>query len=66
MKRFDIDETIRLWDVKTGKALKTLKIARLYEGMDITGAKGLSPSQRTTLINLGAVDENIKTYKSNH
>ncbi|MEM9504361.1 MAG: hypothetical protein AAGA01_10450 [Cyanobacteria bacterium P01_E01_bin.43] len=29
------DETIKLWDVKTGECLKTLKGDRPYEGMDI-------------------------------
>jgi WD40 repeat protein/DNA-binding CsgD family transcriptional regulator len=51
------DEAIKLWDINTGTELKTLRIDRPYEGMNITGAKGLSPSQRTTLITLGAIDQ---------
>ncbi|MBF2002640.1 MAG: hypothetical protein IGS38_18185 [Synechococcales cyanobacterium M58_A2018_015] len=50
------DEAVNLWDVATGKLLKTLRLDRLYEGMNITGAT-LSPAQRTTLIALGAIDQ---------
>ncbi|GAB4386623.1 MAG: NB-ARC domain-containing protein [Elainellaceae cyanobacterium] len=53
------DEAIKLWDVTTGQELKTLKIDRPYEGMDITGAKGLTTSLRATLIALGAVDRGL-------
>ncbi|MBF2049367.1 MAG: NB-ARC domain-containing protein [Leptolyngbya sp. IPPAS B-1204] len=51
------DEAIKLWQVETGKELKTLRLPRLYEGMNITGALNLSPTQRSTLIALGAIDE---------
>jgi WD40 repeat protein len=50
------DETIKLWDVKTGKCLKTLKADRLYEGMNITGVTGLTKAQKSTLKALGAVE----------
>ncbi|PSB15463.1 hypothetical protein C7B76_13695 [filamentous cyanobacterium CCP2] len=50
------DEAIKLWDIQTGQELRTLRIDRPYEGMNITGAKGLSSRQRATLIGLGAVD----------
>jgi len=50
------DETIKLWAVQTGECLKTLRADRLYEGMNITGATGLTPGQRTTLFALGAAD----------
>jgi WD40 repeat protein/DNA-binding CsgD family transcriptional regulator len=53
------DEAIKLWDIQTGQELRTLRIDRPYEGMDITGAKGLSPSQRATLIGLGAIDRTL-------
>jgi WD40 repeat protein len=36
------DETIKLWDVKTGECLKTLRADRLYEGMNINDVKGLT------------------------
>ena len=50
------DETIRLWDVQTGDCLRTLKMARPYEGMNIKGAIGLTSAQRRTLKALGAVE----------
>jgi WD40 repeat protein len=50
------DETIKLWNINTGECLKTLRATRPYEGMNITGAKGLSEAQKATLKALGAVD----------
>ena len=49
------DQIVRLWDIKTGECLKTLKTPRLYEGMNITGAYGLTTAQKSTLIALGAL-----------
>jgi WD40 repeat protein len=49
------DETIKYWDVETGECLKTMSIQRLYEGMSILGAQGLTDAQKTTLTLLGAV-----------
>jgi WD40 repeat protein/DNA-binding CsgD family transcriptional regulator len=50
------DETIKLWDVKTGECLKILEAEKPYEGMNITGATGLTKPQKDTLKALGAVD----------
>jgi WD40 repeat protein len=50
------DETIKLWDVKTGECLKTLRSDRLYEGMNITGVTGLTAATKATLKALGAVE----------
>jgi WD40 repeat protein len=50
------DETIKLWDVRTGECLKTFRADRLYEGMNIRGAQGLTAAQQATLIALGAVE----------
>jgi WD40 repeat protein len=49
------DETIKLWDVQSGRCLKTLRSDRLYEGMNIAGATGLTEAQKATLKALGAV-----------
>ena len=49
------DETVRLWDVQTGECLQILRPERLYEGMNISGASGLSQAQVATLEQLGAV-----------
>ena len=50
------DETIKYWDVETGECLNTMRIQRLYEGMNIYGARGLTDAQKTTLKLLGAVE----------
>jgi hypothetical protein len=39
--------------------LKTLRIDRPYEGMNITGVTGLTDAQKSTLKALGAVDYNL-------
>jgi WD40 repeat protein len=51
------DQTVRLWDVQTGQCDRILLAARLYEGMNIIGAKGLTAAQKATLKNLGALTE---------
>ncbi|WP_245939969.1 NB-ARC domain-containing protein [Stenomitos frigidus] len=51
------DETIKLWDTKTGECLKTLRTDRLYEGMIITQATGLTEAQKATLQALGAISD---------
>ncbi|NHC36102.1 hypothetical protein QH73_0015865 [Scytonema millei VB511283] len=50
------DETIALWDLGSGQCLQTLRADRLYEGMKIAGAVGLTSAQTATLLALGAVD----------
>lgn len=52
------DGTIRLWDIATGACLKILRDERLYESMNITGARGLTEGQKATLKMLGAIEEN--------
>ncbi|HEY3230346.1 MAG TPA: NB-ARC domain-containing protein, partial [Roseiflexaceae bacterium] len=39
------DETIKLWDAISGECLKTLRAKRPYEGLNITGASGLTEAQ---------------------
>ena len=50
------DETAKLWNIETGECLKTFRSPRPYEGMNITGATGLTEAQKATLIALGAVE----------
>ncbi|OUL31546.1 hypothetical protein BV372_20110 [Nostoc sp. T09] len=50
------DRAIKLWDVKTGRCISTLTIDRLYEGMNIQGATGLTVAQKATLKALGAIE----------
>jgi WD40 repeat protein len=51
------DETIRVWDVQQGHCIKTLRPERPYERMNITAVTGLTEAQKTTLIALGAIEE---------
>lgn len=50
------DRTIKLWDVQTGRCINTLTVDRLYEGMNIRGATGLTVAQKSTLKALGAIE----------
>jgi predicted NACHT family NTPase len=49
------DKKINFWDYETGKCLKTLT-DRPYENMNITGVKGLTDAEISTLKALGAVE----------
>lgn len=51
-----LDETVRLWDLQTGNCLKTFITPRPYEGMNITGAIGLTSAEVATLKALGAIE----------
>lgn len=51
------DGTIKLWNFHTGECIRTLRPPRPYEGMNITGATGLTDAQRETLKALGAVED---------
>jgi len=50
------DGNIRIWDVNTGKCLKTLRNEMFYENMNIAHAKGLTDAQKISLKTLGAVE----------
>jgi hypothetical protein len=45
-----------VWDVETLECMKTLKVDRLYEGMNIRAVTGLTAAQRSALLALGAVE----------
>ncbi|MGK7907459.1 MAG: NB-ARC domain-containing protein [Synechococcus sp.] len=49
------DETVRLWDTTSGECLRVLKSARPYEGMNITGVRGITDACKQTLFALGAI-----------
>jgi WD40 repeat protein len=51
------DETIRLWDAQTGMCLNILRTERPYEGMNISGIRGVTEAQQTALKALGAVEQ---------
>ncbi|MEO0407096.1 MAG: WD40 repeat domain-containing protein [Cyanobacteria bacterium P01_A01_bin.135] len=50
------EELIVLWDIDSGKVRQTLRRDRLYEGMQIAGATGLTAAQRQALRAFGAVE----------
>ena len=50
-----LDRTIKLWDIATGCCIRTLMGDRLYEGMNIREATGLTNAQIATLKALGAL-----------
>ena len=50
------DETVKIWDIETGTCHRTLKVQGLYEGLNLKDAKGLSKTQKNTLIALGSTD----------
>ncbi len=51
------DGTIKFWNTQTSECIRTLRPPRPYEGMNITGATGLTDVQCETLKNLGAVED---------
>ena len=57
------NQFITLWDVATGKFLKAIVPQRLYEEMNISGAKGLTTAQQETLKILGAVVDTDPAFK---
>ena len=50
------DGTVKLWDFKTGRYLKTFSLAKPYTNMNITGVKGLTDTEKASLKALGAVE----------
>ncbi|BAZ12479.1 WD-40 repeat-containing protein [Calothrix sp. NIES-4071] len=52
----DTNAVIQVWDVETFECIQALKAERLYEGMNICGATGLTEAQKQTLLALGAVE----------
>ena len=50
------DGTIKLWNLETGECITTLKSDSPYERMNITGVKGLTEAEISSLKALGAVE----------
>jgi WD40 repeat protein len=59
------DGVVKLWDAHTGHCVATLQAARPYEELNITGAIGITDTQKKSLMALGAIVsdrlENIST-----
>jgi WD40 repeat protein/transcriptional regulator with XRE-family HTH domain len=54
------DGTIKCWDLASGNCIQTLHSERLYEGTDITDARGLTDAQRSSLKLLGAIEAPVQ------
>ncbi|MBE7385787.1 MAG: hypothetical protein F6J95_030900 [Leptolyngbya sp. SIO1E4] len=50
------DGTLKVWDLATGDCTATLSPPKMYEGLNITGVRGLDPVQREMLLALGAIE----------
>jgi WD40 repeat protein/DNA-binding SARP family transcriptional activator len=53
------DGAIKFWDTRTNTDVKTLRIHKPYEGMNIAAVRGLTADQRKALKALGAVEANV-------
>jgi len=53
------DGAIVLWDLHSGEQLQTLRRDRPYERLDISGVKGLTQAQKTSLRALGAIESTL-------
>jgi WD40 repeat protein/transcriptional regulator with XRE-family HTH domain len=51
------DGAIKIWDLCSGEYLKTVRRDRPYERLNITGIKGLTEAQISTLHALGAIED---------
>jgi WD40 repeat protein/transcriptional regulator with XRE-family HTH domain len=51
------DGAVHIWDGGSGEHLRTLRRDRPYERLTITGIRGLTEAQKTTLRGLGAVED---------
>jgi WD40 repeat protein len=60
------DGAIQLWDLESGELRETLRRDRPYERMNITGIKGLTEVQKSTLHALGATDEGTVWSERGH
>ncbi|MEM9948494.1 MAG: hypothetical protein AAF810_20870 [Cyanobacteria bacterium P01_D01_bin.36] len=49
------DETLKIWDIETKECLRSIKLPRPYDGMDLTDAVGLQDSRKEGLKFLGAI-----------
>jgi len=50
------DGAITLWDLECAEQLRTLRRDRPYERLDITGIRGVTEAQKSTLRALGAIE----------
>ena len=51
------DSIIQVWNLQSGEHLQTLRRDRPYDRLNITGIRGLSEAQKSTLRALGATED---------
>ncbi len=56
------DGIINFWNANTGEWLKAFQSDRPYEGMNITGVKGLTEAEKATLKALGAIEDTGENF----
>jgi len=49
------DGAIHIWELKSGEHVRTLRLDRPYERLNITGIQGLTQAEIATLRALGAI-----------
>lgn len=52
-----VDGSIIVWDASSGEQLQTLRRDRPYERLNITGIRGVTEAQKSTLRALGAIED---------
>lgn len=50
------DETVKVWDTTNYQYIMDVRIDKPYDGIKITGVKGLTDSERMSLLQLGAIE----------
>lgn len=50
------DETVKVWTNDDYSYVRDVVIDKLYEGITISGVKGLTESERVSLLHLGAIE----------
>jgi predicted NACHT family NTPase len=50
-------KNIEIWNIGSEKCIRVLRLPKAYEGMNITGVKGLTEAEKATLKALGAVED---------
>jgi WD40 repeat protein len=55
------DEKTQLWDVEKCSRLRSLQSNRLYERMEITGVTGMTEAEKSSLIMLGAIEQQFSS-----
>jgi WD40 repeat protein len=53
------DGTLKVWNLESTELVRTLRRDRPYERLNITGIRGLTQAEITTLRALGAIEDGV-------